>query len=104
MADPNQTPARGNWVCPCNGCKKAAKQERESCEAEIEDLKKRLEEANKIKLFYYNSWHALEKIVIELKDLIEYAGLDESNPPLYNKILDVMYGEKETDEHQDKQD
>ena len=26
MADPNQTPQRGNWVCPCNGCKKAAKQ------------------------------------------------------------------------------
>jgi len=26
MADPNQTPARGNWVCPCNGCKKARQQ------------------------------------------------------------------------------
>lgn len=26
MADPNQTPQLGNWVCPCNGCKKAAKQ------------------------------------------------------------------------------
>jgi hypothetical protein len=26
MADPNQTPQRGNWKCPCNGCKKAAKQ------------------------------------------------------------------------------
>ena len=26
MADPNQTPQRGDWVCPCNGCKKAAKQ------------------------------------------------------------------------------
>jgi hypothetical protein len=26
VADPNQTPQRGNWVCPCNGCKKAAKQ------------------------------------------------------------------------------
>jgi hypothetical protein len=26
MADPNQTPARGNWVCPCGGCKKARKQ------------------------------------------------------------------------------
>jgi hypothetical protein len=28
MADPAQTPPRGDWVCPCNGCKKAAKQER----------------------------------------------------------------------------
>jgi hypothetical protein len=26
MADPNQTPHRGDWKCPCNGCKKAAKQ------------------------------------------------------------------------------
>lgn len=26
MADPNQTPPRGNWICPCNGCKKARKQ------------------------------------------------------------------------------
>lgn len=23
MADPNQTPQRGDWVCPCTGCKKA---------------------------------------------------------------------------------
>jgi predicted RNA-binding protein YlxR (DUF448 family) len=26
MADPAQTPSRGNWVCPCSGCKKARKQ------------------------------------------------------------------------------
>ena len=25
MADPNQTPERGDWICPCNGCKKARK-------------------------------------------------------------------------------
>jgi len=25
MADPNQTPQRGDWVCPCNGCLKARK-------------------------------------------------------------------------------
>lgn len=98
MADPNQTPARGNWVCPCNGCKKAAKQEREICNTEIEALKKELEEAKNIKLFYYESWNALEKIVIELKDLIEHAGLDESNPPLYNKILNVIYREEDDGE------
>lgn len=28
MADPNQTPGRGDWLCPCNGCAKAVKQER----------------------------------------------------------------------------
>lgn len=25
MADPNQTPQRGDWVCPCTGCQKARK-------------------------------------------------------------------------------
>lgn len=25
MADPNQTPPRGDWQCPCNGCNKARK-------------------------------------------------------------------------------
>jgi len=25
MADANQTSERGDWACPCNGCKKARK-------------------------------------------------------------------------------
>jgi hypothetical protein len=25
MADPNQTPQRGDWQCPCSGCGKARK-------------------------------------------------------------------------------
>lgn len=25
MADPTQTPERGDWQCPCNGCKKSRK-------------------------------------------------------------------------------
>lgn len=28
MADPNQTPKRGDWACPCSGCAKAVKWER----------------------------------------------------------------------------
>lgn len=28
MADPNQTPNRGDWACPCNGCQKAVAWER----------------------------------------------------------------------------
>ena len=28
MADPNQTPQRGEWMCPCTGCQKAVKWER----------------------------------------------------------------------------
>jgi hypothetical protein len=38
MADPNQTPARGNWVCPCNGCSKAVKQERARITEAIEKI------------------------------------------------------------------
>ena len=30
VADPNQTPSRGDWVCPCSGCSKAVAQERKS--------------------------------------------------------------------------
>jgi len=64
----------------------------------IEALKKELEEAKSISLFYYKSWAAVEEVVKELKDLIEHAGLDESNPPLYNKILDVIYREEDDGE------
>lgn len=28
MADPNQTPSRGEWLCPCSGCQKSVKEER----------------------------------------------------------------------------
>ena len=28
MADPNQTPSRGDWACPCSGCQKAVAFER----------------------------------------------------------------------------
>ena len=28
MADPNQTSARGDWLCPCSGCSKSISAER----------------------------------------------------------------------------
>lgn len=28
MADPNQTTARGDWLCPCSGCSKSIAAER----------------------------------------------------------------------------
>ena len=28
MADPNQTPSKGEWACPCSGCAKAVAYER----------------------------------------------------------------------------
>ena len=46
MADPNQTPARGDWACPCSGCAKAVAFERKQLiqlltEHDIEYLKYR---------------------------------------------------------------
>lgn len=39
MADPNQTPNRGDWACPCNGCQKAVAWERKQL-IDILSLKK----------------------------------------------------------------
>lgn len=39
MADPTQTPTRGDWACPCNGCQKAVAWERKQLINLIEDMK-----------------------------------------------------------------
>ena len=39
MADPNQTPARGDWACPCSGCQKAVAWERKQLIEEIKQLR-----------------------------------------------------------------
>lgn len=39
MADPNQTPDRPEWACPCNGCAKAVAYERKQL-IELLSLKK----------------------------------------------------------------
>jgi predicted RNA-binding protein YlxR (DUF448 family) len=39
MADPNQTPNRGEWVCPCSGCQKSVAAERKQLINLIENLK-----------------------------------------------------------------
>jgi hypothetical protein len=39
MADPNQTPARGEWACPCNGCQKAIAYERKQLIKLFEEYK-----------------------------------------------------------------
>ena len=40
MADPNQTPARGDWACPCSGCSKAIAFERKQLIELFEKTKK----------------------------------------------------------------
>jgi hypothetical protein len=40
MADPNQTPSRGDWACPCAGCAKAVAFERKQLLQLINDHKK----------------------------------------------------------------
>jgi len=39
VADPNQTPDRGDWACPCNGCQKAVAWERKQLITLINELK-----------------------------------------------------------------
>ena len=39
MADPNQTPTRGEWACPCSGCQKAVAWERKQLIEEIKQLR-----------------------------------------------------------------
>lgn len=39
MADPNQTPARGEWACPCAGCAKAVSFERKQLIEKITEMK-----------------------------------------------------------------
>ena len=39
MADPNQTPSRGDWACPCSGCAKAVAFERKQLIQNIEQIK-----------------------------------------------------------------
>ena len=40
MADPNQTPERPEWACPCSGCTKAVAWERKQLMALFEQHKK----------------------------------------------------------------
>lgn len=40
MADPNQTPQRGDWACPCAGCAKAVKFERKQLVSIIQEMKR----------------------------------------------------------------
>ena len=39
MADPTQTPSRGDWACPCTGCQKAVAWERKQLIELISELK-----------------------------------------------------------------
>jgi hypothetical protein len=39
MADPTQTPQRGDWACPCSGCQKAVAWERKQLIVLINELK-----------------------------------------------------------------
>lgn len=40
MADPNQTPSRGDWLCPCSGCQKSIAAERNQLIELFENTKK----------------------------------------------------------------
>lgn len=74
MADPQQTPERPEWACPCSGCQKAVSYERKQ-------LIKLLEERKKDYLIYRGS--SFSQVTGELlwakDDAQAYAeGIDET--------------------------
>lgn len=53
MADPGQTPKRGEWVCPCNGCKMS----RKLALKQVQDI------LNKPDIMH--SWHEAQEFIRE---------------------------------------
>lgn len=55
LADPAQTPKRGAWVCPCNGCTLSRK-------LAFEQILEMLYETNDLS---YNAWRVKERYLNE---------------------------------------
>lgn len=56
----------------------------------IEHLKKELEQSNSIKKFYYDAWSESVKRQKEIESLLIDGSLDVTNPPLFDKIMDLI--------------
>lgn len=57
---------------------------------DLEHLKKELEKANSIKKFYYEAWSESVKRQKEIEALLIDGSLDVTNPPLFDKIMDLI--------------
>lgn len=71
MADPNQTPARGEWICPCSGCQKSVKEERRQLIEMIENHKLAYLEYNESVINNYDELtyiEACDKIIEKIVD------------------------------------
>ena len=88
MADPNQTPQRTSWVCPCNGCKKAQKviidqivEDYKSCPNIIESREK---------LFCYTWWKHDD--CVRIMSLLNKITKDDkySIPPVRQEISEAI--------------
>lgn len=106
MADQNQTPQRGNWLCPCNGCKKAANQiidqivyEYMSCPNIMEHDKQiychtwyRHEDCERLMNLLYkitnDSKYTLPEIREELKEAINYMLTDPNTSEILRRLKD----------------
>jgi hypothetical protein len=88
MADPNQTPQRGNWVCPCNGCKKAAKQVIDQIVEDYMSCPNMMEVDKKI---YCHTWYRHEDCV-RLMNLLNKITKDDkySIPPVRQEIAEAV--------------
>lgn len=106
MADPNQTPQRGDWKCPCNGCKKAAKQIIDQIVEDYMSCPNIMEEDNRL---YCHTWYrhddcvrlmnllykitnnnkyTLPEIREEVKDAINYMLTDPDTSEILKRLKD----------------
>jgi hypothetical protein len=88
MADPNQTPQRGNWKCPCNGCKKAAKQVIDQIVEEYKTCPNIIESEEK--LFCYTWWRHDD--CVRIMNLLNTITKDDkySIPPVRQKVSEAV--------------
>lgn len=62
---------------------------------EVELLKKELNEAKVTKKFYYDAWQESVKRQREIEELLTEGSLDTTNPPLFDKIMDLIHEDYE---------
>lgn len=88
MADPNQTPQRNSWACPCNGCKKAQKV---IIDQIIEDYRSCANMIETEDNLYCHTWYRHEDCVRLMNLLNNITKNDKySIPPVREEVLKAI--------------
>ncbi len=88
MADPNQTPPRGDWACPCNGCKKAQKVIIDQIIADYRSCANMIETEDNL---YCHTWYRHEDCVRLMNLLNNITKNDKySIPPVRQEVAEAV--------------